>query len=93
MLKFEGIVQEAKQEGEFRGLPLELKNETPPWLGGLESNPVQLLKTATAVKLKYSKDLPFPCTKQYPLPKEAMIGLTSTTEELWPMFMGSMALG
>uniref|UniRef100_A0A670IS81 Gag-Pol polyprotein n=1 Tax=Podarcis muralis TaxID=64176 RepID=A0A670IS81_PODMU len=78
---FQGIVQESKADRQFPELPLDLENELPPSLWGTESTSVGLLLSATPVKITYRSDLPFPCTKQYPLPKEAIEGLTPMIED------------
>ncbi|XP_060138754.1 uncharacterized protein LOC118079431 [Zootoca vivipara] len=81
LLAFQGIVEEAKMGHQFPDLPLELELEMPPWLWGTESTSVGLLKSATPVRITYRTDVPFPCTKQYPLPKEAIDGLTPMIQD------------
>nr|XP_034959492.1 uncharacterized protein LOC118079431 [Zootoca vivipara] len=66
---------------QFPDLPLELELEMPPWLWGTESTSVGLLKSAAPVRITYRTDVPFPCTKQYPLPKEAIDGLTAMIQD------------
>ena len=78
---FQGLVQEAVQERQFPDLPLDLELELPPWLWGTESTSVGLLKSAVPVKITYRADLPYPCTKQYPLPQAAIQGLTPMIED------------
>ncbi|CAI5773706.1 protein NYNRIN-like [Podarcis lilfordi] len=78
---FQGMIQEAKSDRQFPELPPELENELPPSLWGTESTSVGLLISATPVKITYRTDLPFPCTKQYPLPKEAIEELTPMIED------------
>ncbi|XP_060126935.1 uncharacterized protein LOC132591616 [Zootoca vivipara] len=81
LLAFQGIVEEAKMGHQFPDLPLELELEMPPWLWGTESTSVGLLKSAAPVRITYRTDVPFPCTKQYPLPKEAIDGLTPMIQD------------
>ncbi|CAI5769370.1 XP_028568777.1uncharacterized protein LOC114588027 [Podarcis lilfordi] len=78
---FQGMVLEEKLDRQFPELPPELENELPPSLWGTESASVGLLLSATPVRITYRTDRPFPCTKQYPLPKEAIDGLTPMIED------------
>ncbi|CAI5797312.1 XP_028568777.1uncharacterized protein LOC114588027 [Podarcis lilfordi] len=78
---FQGMVLEEKLDRQFPELPPELENELPPSLWGTESTSVGLLLSATPVRITYRTDRPFPCTKQYPLPKEAIDGLTPMIED------------
>ena len=81
ILAFQGILQDAKSERQFPDLPLDLELEMPPWLWGTESTSVGLLKSATPVRITYRTDIPYPCTKQYPLPTEAVEGLTPMIQD------------
>uniref|UniRef100_UPI0010A0C0C6 uncharacterized protein LOC114590397 n=1 Tax=Podarcis muralis TaxID=64176 RepID=UPI0010A0C0C6 len=83
IFNFQGVLQEAQTQN--IDLPPELLNNVSPTLWGTESTSVGLLKSATPVIVNYRQDLPFPCTKQYPLPPEAIQGLTPMIEEFLKM--------
>uniref|UniRef100_A0A670J9F9 Gag-Pol polyprotein n=1 Tax=Podarcis muralis TaxID=64176 RepID=A0A670J9F9_PODMU len=83
IFSFQGLLQEAHNT--TIDLPPELLNSVSPSLWGTESTSVGLLRSAVPVKINYRKDLPFPCTKQYPLPPDAIDGLTPMIDEFLRM--------